>query len=64
MRREDDLRAIDLFRAGDFRVEDRDLAACWGLPLRLVEANSSSCFSLIDMYMLLDAPKRMSECKA
>ena len=32
------------------------LATCSGLPLRLVEANSSSCFSLIDSYMLLDAP--------
>src|ERR671910_655054 len=27
-----------------------------GLPLRLVEANSSNCFSLIDSYILLDAP--------
>ena len=27
-----------------------------GLALALVEANSSSCFSLIDLYMLWDAP--------
>jgi hypothetical protein len=48
--------------AGDFRAVDRDdffvrdFAACSGLPLRLVEANSSSCLSLIDLYMLRDAP--------
>jgi hypothetical protein len=41
-------------RADDFRVEERDLAACAGLPLRLAEANSSSCLSLIDLYMLLE----------
>jgi hypothetical protein len=29
---------------------------CSGLPLRLVEANSSNCFSLIEAYILLDAP--------
>src|SRR6476646_7574766 len=62
-RRDDDLRVADFLRAGDFRVEERedadlerDFAACSGLPLRLVEANSSSCFSLIDLYMPLDAP--------
>jgi len=38
----------------DFFV--RGFATCSGLPLRLVEANSSSCFSLIDLYMLRDAP--------
>ena len=43
-----------LLRAGDFRPVERDadffvrgFATCSGLPLRLVEANSSSCFSLI-----------------
>lgn len=63
MRREDDLRAVDFLRVGDFRVEERedadferDFVICSGLPLRLVEANSSSSFSLIDSYMLLDAP--------
>ena len=52
-----------LLRVGDFRAVERDddffvrdFAACSGLPLRLVEANSSSCFSLIDLYMLRDAP--------
>ena len=52
-----------LLRAGDFRAVERDadffvrdFATCSGLPLRLVEANSSSCFSLIDLYMLRDAP--------
>ena len=57
------MRAVDFLRAGDFRVEERedadferDFAACSGLPLRLVEANSSSCFSLIGLYMPLDAP--------
>src|SRR5262245_9926366 len=29
---------------------------CSGLPLRLVEANSSNCFWLIDSYILFDAP--------
>src|SRR5690606_4573462 len=33
-------------------------STCSGLPLRLVEANSSSCFSLIDSYMSRDAPLR------
>lgn len=36
-----------------FEVE---LDTCSGLPLRLVEAISSSSFSLIESYMLLDAP--------
>ena len=52
-----------LLRVGDFRAVERDddffvrdFAAFSGLPLRLVEANSSSCFSLIDLYMLRDAP--------
>lgn len=67
MRRDDVLRAVvlraGLFRVGDFRavVRDddffvRDFETCSGLPLRLVEANSSSCRSLIDLYMLRDAP--------
>ena len=30
--------------------------ACSGFPLRFVEASSSSCFSLIDFSMLLEAP--------
>ena len=54
---------MDFLRAGDFRVVERDdddferdFAECSGLPLRLVEANSSSSLSLIDLYMLLDAP--------
>lgn len=47
-----DLRAV--VRDDDFFL--RDFETCSGLPLRLVEANSSSCFSLIDLYMLLDAP--------
>ena len=57
-RRADDLRAVDFLRAGDFRVEERedadferDFAARSRLPLRLVEASSSSCSSLIDLYM-------------
>jgi hypothetical protein len=56
---------VGFLRAGELRVEERedadferDLAACSGLPLRLVEANSSSSLSLIDLYMLLDAPRR------
>jgi len=32
------------------RAEERDFTACAGLLLRL-----PSCFSLIDLYMLLDA---------
>ena len=32
------------------------LDACSGFPLRLVEAISSSSFSLIDSYMLFEAP--------
>src|SRR6185312_14531987 len=50
-------------RVGDFRAVERDAGffvrdfeTCSGLPLRLVEANSSSCFSLIDLYMPRDAP--------
>jgi len=41
-------------RADDFLVEEREqrVLAC---PC-FVEANSSSCLSLIDLYMLLDAP--------
>ena len=35
---------------------DRDLEACSGFPLRLVEANSSSCCSLIELYISLAAP--------
>ena len=67
MRRDGPLRAV-VFRAvplrvGDFRAVERDAGffvrdfeTCSGLPLRLVEANSSSCFSLIDLYMPRDAP--------
>jgi hypothetical protein len=54
---------VELFRAGDFRAVERDdiffvrdFDTCSGLPLRLVEANSSNCLSLIDLYMLRDAP--------
>jgi hypothetical protein len=32
------------------------LEACSGIPLRRVEAISSSSFSLIDSYMLFEAP--------
>src|SRR3954451_2750177 len=32
------------------------LLLCSGRPLRLVSAKSSSCFSLIESYMLLEAP--------
>jgi hypothetical protein len=67
LRLDDVLRAV-VFRAVLLRVGDflavgrdagffvRDFETCSGLPLRLVEANSSSCFSLIDLYMLRDAP--------
>jgi hypothetical protein len=54
---------VVLFSAGDFRAvlrDDvflvRDFETCSGLPLRLVEANSSSSLSLIELYMLRDAP--------
>lgn len=54
---------VALFRVGDFRAVERDddflvrdFETCSGLPLRLVEANSSSSLSLIDLYMPRDAP--------
>jgi hypothetical protein len=60
--REDDFRVV-LLRAGDFRAVERvdaffarDFETCSGFPLRLVEANSSSCLSVIDLYMLREAP--------
>lgn len=39
-----------------FALFEIALDACSGLPLRLVEAISSSSFSLIDSYMLFEAP--------
>jgi hypothetical protein len=62
--RDDVLRAAAGLREGALRAEvlreavdfDRDFVTRSGLPLRFVEAILSSSFSLIDLYMLREAP--------
>src|SRR5580698_1292813 len=51
-----DLHAADGWNPGGVGSFRRFLATCSGLPLRLVWAKSSSCFSLIDFSIDFDAP--------
>jgi len=58
-RRSDASRSHSLAGLAPDQERDRDFETCSGFPLRLVDANSSSSRSLIELYISFAAPLRL-----